>query len=76
MSKIVMRLYLPEPQVRKRTARAVQKHKDKKKYTRQCKHKAAGFGGLCFSAPPFFDNRIGVSSASPLVYNKEFLIAL
>ena len=48
MSKTVMRLYLPEPKLRKRMARAVQKHRDKKKYTRQCKHKAAGFGGLCF----------------------------
>jgi hypothetical protein len=45
---IVMRLRLPEPTVRKREARAVQKHKDKTKYTRKCKHKAAGFGGFAF----------------------------
>jgi hypothetical protein len=50
MSKVIMRLHLPEPKVRKRTARAVQKHRDRKKYTRQCKHRAAGFGGLCVGA--------------------------
>jgi hypothetical protein len=48
MSKIIMRLCLPEPKVRKRTAKAVQKHKDKTKYTRKCKHRAAESGGLCF----------------------------
>jgi hypothetical protein len=41
MSKIIMRLHMPEPKVRKNTVRAVQKHKDKTKYTRKCKHKAA-----------------------------------
>ena len=46
MDKIVMRLHLPEPKVRKRTVRAVQKHQDKTKYTRKCKHKATGFGGF------------------------------
>ena len=40
MSKIVMRLHLPEPKVRKRAVRAVQKHKDKTKYTRKCTRKA------------------------------------
>ena len=40
MSKVIMRLCLPEPKVRKRTGRVVQKHKDKTKYTRKCKHKA------------------------------------
>ena len=29
MGKIVMRLHLPEPKVRKRAVRAVQKHKDR-----------------------------------------------
>lgn len=39
MSKILMRLHLPEPKVRKATAKAEQKHKDKSKYTRKVKHK-------------------------------------
>jgi hypothetical protein len=43
MSKIIMRLHLPAPKVRKRAVRAAQKHKDKTKYTRKCKHKATGF---------------------------------
>ena len=50
MSKIVMRLHLLEPKVRKRAVRVVQKHKDKTKYTRKCKHKATGFGGLSCSS--------------------------
>ena len=41
MRKIIMRLHLPVPEIRKRAVRAVQKHKDKAKYTRKCKHKAA-----------------------------------
>jgi len=52
MSKIVMTLHLPEPKTRKRAVRAVQKHRDKSKYTRKQKHKAIGFGGLMFCAMP------------------------
>jgi hypothetical protein len=50
MSKIVMSLHLPEPKIRKRAVRAVQKHRDKSKYTRKQKHKAIGFPpvALCF----------------------------
>jgi len=48
MGKIIMRLHLPEPKVRKRAVRAVQKHKDKAKYSRKCKHKATENGGLMF----------------------------
>ena len=50
MSKIIIRLHLPEPKVRKRAVKAVQKHGDKTKYTRKCKHKATGFGALGFGA--------------------------
>jgi len=50
MSKIIIRLHLSEPKVRKRAVKAVQKHRDKTKYTRKCKHKATGFGGLGFGA--------------------------
>jgi len=50
MRKIIIRLHLPEPKVRKLAVKAVQKHRDKTKYTRKCKHKATGFGGLRFSA--------------------------
>jgi opacity protein-like surface antigen len=39
MGKIIMRLYLPEPKVRKRAAKAVQTHRDKTRYTRKCKHR-------------------------------------
>jgi hypothetical protein len=46
MSKIVMTLRLPEPKIRKRAVRAVQKHRDKSKYTRQQKHRATETGGL------------------------------
>lgn len=42
MSKILMRLHLPEPKVRKATAKAEQKHKDKSKYSRKVKHKGSG----------------------------------
>ena len=48
MSRIIMTLRLPEPKLRKRAVRAVQKHRDKSKYTRKQKHKAASFGGLMF----------------------------
>jgi hypothetical protein len=48
MSKIVMTLHLPEPKVRKRAVRAVQKHRDKSKYTRKTKHRATDNGGLLF----------------------------
>ena len=48
MSTIIMRLRLTEPKVRKRAVRAVQKHRDKTKYTRTRKHKATDFGGLVF----------------------------
>lgn len=41
MSKIIMRLHLPGPKVRKATAKAEQKHKDKSKYTRKVKHKGS-----------------------------------
>jgi len=39
MGKIVMTLRLPEPKVRKKSAKAVQFHKDKSKYCRKAKHK-------------------------------------
>ena len=48
MGKIIMRLHLPEPKIRKRTGKAVQKHKDKTKYTRKCKHRATEIGGPMF----------------------------
>jgi len=48
MSKIIMCLHLPEPKIRKRAVKAVQKHKDKTKYTRKYKHKATEIGGLSF----------------------------
>ena len=58
MSKVIMRLLLPEPKVRKRAVRAVQKHKDKTKYTRKCKHKAIDFGGLMFYKCTFSFNSV------------------
>ena len=39
MGKIVMTLHLPEPKVRKKSAKAVQYHKDKATYCRKAKHK-------------------------------------
>ncbi len=51
MGKIIMQLHLPEPKVRKCTVRAVQKHKDKSKYTRKRKHKATDPGGLMLTCP-------------------------
>jgi hypothetical protein len=38
MSKIIMTLRLPEPKTRKKTAKAIQPHKDKTKYRRKAKH--------------------------------------
>ena len=46
MSKIVMTLCLPEPKVRKRAVRTVMKHRDRTKYTRKLKHKAAEMAAL------------------------------
>lgn len=45
-NKTVMVLVLPEPKVRKATARAERPHKDKTKYTRKVKHKAPDYGGF------------------------------
>ncbi|MDR2826378.1 MAG: hypothetical protein LBV76_06235 [Deltaproteobacteria bacterium] len=39
MGKIIMTLCLPEPKARKKTAKAVQLHKDKNKYSRKAKYK-------------------------------------
>jgi hypothetical protein len=39
MSKIIMTLHLPEPKVRRKTAKAVQYHKDNSKYCCKAKHK-------------------------------------
>lgn len=39
MSKVVIRLHLPEPGGRKKTAKAVQPHRNKMKYARKAKHK-------------------------------------
>ena len=55
MSKIIMQLHLPEPKVRKRAVRAVQKHRDKSKYTRKRKHKATDPGGLFTYSRPLAD---------------------
>jgi len=52
MGKIIMLLHLPEPKIRKRAVKAVQKHKDKTKYTRKHKHKATDFGGLMLYKVP------------------------
>jgi hypothetical protein len=54
MGKIVMTLHLPEPKVRRKTAKAVQYHKDKSKYCRKAKHKGPGaesHGPLSFLQP-------------------------
>jgi len=48
MGKIIMLLHLPEPKIRKRAVKAVQKHKGKTKYSRKHKHKATEIGGLMF----------------------------
>ena len=39
MGKIVITLRLPDPKVRKKTAKAGQYHRDKSKYFRKVKHK-------------------------------------
>lgn len=44
MAKIIMTLVIPDPKVRKPQAKAVQKHRDKTKYTRKVKHKAPEWG--------------------------------
>jgi hypothetical protein len=51
MGKIIATLRIPESKVRRKTARAVLRHKDKSKYTRTAKHKcpwASANGHLCF----------------------------
>lgn len=44
MGKTVMVLVLPEPKIRKATARAERPHRDKTRYTRKVKHKAPEWG--------------------------------
>jgi len=51
MGKIIICLHLPEPKIRKRAVKAMQKHKNKAKYTRKCKHKATEMVALCFTKP-------------------------
>jgi hypothetical protein len=53
MGKTVMTLLLPEARVRKKTAKAVQYHKDKSKYCRKAKHK----GSWADSQGPFVIQR-------------------
>lgn len=45
-NKTVMVLVLPEPRVRKETAKPVRKHKDKTKYSRKVKCKAPEWGSF------------------------------
>lgn len=44
MGKTVMVLVIPEPKVRKATAKPVRKHKDKTAYSRKAKHKTPRMG--------------------------------
>lgn len=46
MGKTVMVLIIPEPKVRKATAKPVQKHKDKTAYNRKAKHKTPEWGSF------------------------------
>lgn len=46
MGKTVMVLVIPEPKVRKATAKPVQKHKDKTAYSRKAKHKTPEWGSF------------------------------
>ena len=49
MGKTEMVLVIPEPKVRKSTAKPVRKHKDKTAYSRKAKHKTPPNGGLVVS---------------------------
>lgn len=46
MGKTVMVLVIPEPKVRKATAKPVRKHKDKTTYSRKAKHKTPEWGSF------------------------------
>lgn len=46
MGKTVMVLVIPEPKVRKETAKPVRKHKDKTEYSRKAKHKTPDWGSF------------------------------
>jgi len=46
MGKTVMVLVIPEPKVRKATAKPVRKHKDKTAYSRKVKHKTPEWGSF------------------------------
>jgi len=48
MGKTVMILNLVAPKTRKKAVRPLQKHRDKSKYSRKQKHKAAEIGGFVF----------------------------
>ena len=47
MGKTVMVLVIPEPKVRKATAKPVRKHKDNPAYSRKAKHKTPEWGSCC-----------------------------
>ncbi len=46
MGKTVMVLVIPEPKVRKATAKPVRKHKGKTAYSRKAKHKTPEWGSF------------------------------
>lgn len=48
MGKTVMVLVIPEPKVRKSTAKPVRKHKDKTAYSRKAKHKTPEWGSFFY----------------------------
>ena len=48
MGKTVMVLVIPEPKVRKATAKPVRKHKDKTAYSRKAKHKTPEWGSFLY----------------------------
>ena len=52
MGKTVMVLVIPEPKVRKATAKPVRKHKDKTAYSRKAKHKTPRMGVFLYRQKP------------------------
>ena len=73
MGKTVMVLVIPEPKVRKATAKPVRKHKDKTAYSRKAKHKTPRMGVFfCIERKPPARREVPKSLQLCICYKNSF----
>ena len=72
MGKTVMVLVIPEPKVRKATAKPVRKHKDKTAYSRKVKHKTPEWGSFCIDRKPPARREVPKSLQLCICYKNSF----